>query len=398
MLAIVGARIHTRGPQGTVDDGTVLVRDGKIAALGVGIEVPEGAGRIDARGMVMTPGFVDAHTHMGMAWQELAGEADTNESTTVINAHLRAIDSIDPKDIAFQDAVEGGVTTVMVHPGKLMIWRQTISPIAGQSVVLKTRGTIGHREVLREPAGLKLAFGDEVAEFLNARKVGPNSRMGIMALVRGVLHEAQQYAQKDTGGNSGARDLKMEILSRLLSRELKAYVHVHAASDILSVLRLAEEYDLDIVLEHATEGHMVADTLAEKGVPCVVGPITRARSSRLKREMQNLSQKTPGILANAGVKVALMTDHPTEPIQFLPIIAGEAAREGMDYDEALKSITINAAEIMGVADRVGSIEVGKDADLVVLDGDPLEAMTRIRLVVADGEMAYDAMRPGKEME
>ena len=398
MLAIVGAQIHTCGPQGTVEHGTVLVRDGKIAAVGVGIDVPDEAGRIDARGMVMTPGFIDAHTHMGMSWQELAGEADTNESTTVNNAHLRAIDSIDPKDIAFRDAVEGGVTTVMVHPGKLMVWRQTISPVAGQSVALKTHGTIAHREILREPAGVKLAFGDEVAEFLNDRKIGPNSRMGIVALVRGLLFKAQQYGQQEAGGDSGTRDLNMEILSRLLSRDLRAYVHVHAADDILTVLRLAEEYNLDIVLEHATEGHLVADVLAEKGVPCVVGPITRARASRLKRELQNLSQRTPGILANAGVKVALMTDHPTEPIQFLPIIAGEAVREGMDYDEALKSITINAAEIMGVADRVGSIEVGKDADLVILNGDPLEAMTRIRLVVADGKVAYDAFPQGKEEE
>jgi imidazolonepropionase-like amidohydrolase len=398
MLAIVNAQIYTCGPRGTLDRGSVLVRDGKIAAVGNGMEVPDGAEIIDARDMIMTPGFVDAHTHMGMSWQELAGESDTNESTGVNNAHLRALDSIDPKDIAFDDALLNGVTTVMVHPGKLMVWRQTISPIAGQSVVLKTRGTITHREILREPAGMKLAVGNEVAEFLNNRGIGPNSRMGIVAFIRGALFEAQRYRPEERGSGSGERDLKMEALSRLLSRELRAYVHVHGADDILSVLRLAEEYDLDIVLEHATEGHLVSQELAASGVPCVVGPITRARASRLRQELQNLSQETPGILAAAGVKVALMTDHPSEPIQFLPIIAGEAAREGMAYEEALKSITINAAEIMGVSDRVGSIEVGKDADLVIHDGDPLEAMTRIRMVVADGHVVCDTLRQEKETE
>jgi len=396
MLAVVNARIHTCGPGRTIDGGTVLVQNGKIAAVGTGVGIPDQAETIDARGMVMTPGFVDAHTHMGMSWQELAGEADTNESTGVVNAHLRAIDSVDPKDIAFGDAVEAGATTVMIHPGKLMVWRQTISPIAGQSVVMKTHGKMARREILREPAGMKMAFGDAVAEFLTSRNIGPNSRMGIVGLVRGVLHEAQQYRDKGRGNGSGDRDLKLEALSLVLSRQIPAHVHVHRADDILTVLRLGQEFGIDLVLEHATEGHLVVEALAESGVPCVVGPITRARSSRAMRELQNLSQKTPGILAAAGVKVALMTDHPTEPIQFLPIIAGEAVREGMVPEEALKAITINAAEIMGVADRVGSIEVGKDADLVVHDGDPLEAMTRIRLVVADGQVVVDSLRQGKE--
>ena len=396
MLAIVNAQVHTCGSKGFIDRGAVLIEKGKIASVGRDVYIPDKAEVIDVKGMVVTPGFIDAHTHMGMSWQELAGEADTNESTGVVNAHLRAIDSVDPKDIAFRDAVENGVTTVMIHPGKLMVWQQTISPIAGQSVVSKTHGDIGRREILQEPAGLKMALGDEVAEFLSSRKIGPSSRMGIVGLIRKVLREAQRYREKSGGNGSGERDLKLEALSLVLSRQIPAHIHVHRADDILSALRLADEYGFDVVLEHVTEGHLVAKELAESGVPCVVGPITRARGARTKREMQNLSQKTPGILAAAGVKVALMTDHPTEPIQFLPIIAGEAVREGMGPDEALKAITINAAEILGVADRVGSIEVGKDADLVVHDGDPLEAMTHIRLVVADGQVVVDNLRQGKE--
>jgi imidazolonepropionase-like amidohydrolase len=394
MLVIINAEVRTCGPQGDLAGAIVLISGSKISAAGAGLPIPTGAEVVDARGMIITPGFVDAHTHLGMSWQELAGEADTNENTSPLNPHLRAIDSIDPKDIAFRDAVEGGVTTVMIHPGKLMMGAQNISPIAGQSVVMKTHGSVGRREVLREPAGMKLALGDDVARFLTGRKIGPNSSMGVAALIRGALYDARQYREKGRGPASGQRDLKMEALSRLLSDEIAAHVHAHRADDMLTALRLADECGFDLVLHHATEGHLIAQQLAVRGVPCVVGPITRAREA--SGELKNLSQQTPAILAAAGVKVALMTDHPTEPIQFLPVIAGEAVREGMRADEALRAITINAAEIAGVADRVGSIEAGKDADLVIHDGDPLEAMTRIRMVIADGQIVHDSLRAGKE--
>lgn len=394
MLAIVNVKVRTCGSLGTFSQGMVLVQGKKIVAAGENLYIPEGTRVLDADGMVMTPGFIDAHTHMGMSWQELAGEADTNENTGVLNSHLRAIDSVDPKDVAFGDAVAGGVTTVMIHPGKLMIGEQNISPVPGQSVVLKTHGTVSHREVLRNPAAMKLAMGNDVTAFLSSRRMGPNSRMGVAALLRGVLREAQAYARKIPQDRAGQVDLRMEALEPLLAGQIAAHVHVHRADDILAVLRLADEFGIKIVLEHATEAYLVADELARRGVPCVVGPITVAREKR--GELENLSHRTPGRLAAAGVKVALMTDHPTEPIQFLPVIAGEAVGYGMDYAEALRSITLNAAEILGVSDRVGSIEAGKDADLVVHDGDPLEAMTRIRLVVADGEVVANSLESGRE--
>lgn len=394
MLAIVNARIRTCGTLGTLSQGTVVVQNAKISAVGENLYIPEGMQVFDAKGMVMTPGFVDAHTHLGMSWQELAGEADTNESTGVVNSHLQALDSVDSKDVAFDDAVAGGVTTVMVHPGKLMIGEQNISPVAGQSVVLKTHGSVSHREVLRNPAALKLAVGDDVTAFLSSRRMGPNSRMGVAALLRGVLHEARAYARQSAQERAGRRDLRMEAFEPLWTGQVAAHVHVHRADDILAVLRLADEFGIRVVLEHATEAYLVADELAARGVPCVVGPITVAREKR--GELKNLSHRTPGLLAAAGVKVALMTNHPTEPIQFLPVNAGEAVGYGMDYGEALQAITLNAAEILGVSDRVGSIEAGKDADLVVHDGDPLEAMTRIRLVVADGEVVVNSLESGRE--
>lgn len=388
MLAIINAQIHTCGPQGVLSNGIVLVQDGRFAAVGAGLAVPEDAEIIDAQNLVVTPGFVDAHTHLGMSWQELAGESDTNENTAAVNAHLRAIDSVDLKDIAFDDALAGGVTTAMIHPGNLTLalWQQGISPIAGQSVVMKTRGNVTGRQILREPAGLKLALGDDVARLLSSRKIGPSSRMGVLALLRQALDEAQRYRQ----AFPSSRDLKSEALGMLLDGQLPAHVHARRATDIGAALRLADEFGLQMVLHHVTEGHLVVEELAIRGVPCVVGPITSARQAT--GEMRNLSQRTPGILAAAGVQVALMTDHPAEPIQFLPIIAGEAVREGMPYEQALKSITINPAEILGVAGRIGSIEPGKDADLVIHDGDPLEAMTRVRVVIADGQVAIDTLR------
>ena len=385
MLAIVNAEVRTCGPQGDLPGAAVLIQDGKIVAVGAGIEIPAEAERIDATGLIMTPGFVDAHTHMGISWQELPGEADTNESTAAVNPHLRAIDSVNLHDVAFTDALEGGVTTVGILPGKLMIGSQNISPVAGQIVVMKTRGDVRRREVLSDPAGMKFALGTDVAGFLNERKIGPNSRMGIAALLRKVLENARCYA--DSAPGPGSIDLKLECMAPVVAGRLPAHIHAHEADDILTALRLAEEFGLKLVIHHATEGHLIADAIAAAGVPCVVGPITIARESA--RETRNLSERTPGILAARGVKVALMTDHPTEPIQVLPVIAGQAVREGMAAAEALRAITINAAEILRVANRVGSIEPGKDADLVLHDGDPLEAMTRIRLVVADGRTVFD---------
>ena len=392
MLAIINADLHTCGPLGDMSGGAILVEDGKIVEVGRQVAVPERATVIDARGMAVTPGFVDGHTHMGMGWQELAGEADTNESTGVNNAHLNALDSVDLADVAFGDALESGVTTVAILPGKLMIGAQSLSPVAGQAIVMKTDGDMRGREVLRNPAGMKLAVGADVAAFLNSRVIGPNSPMGIAAYLRSVLDEAAQYVER-----AGSRDssVRMEALARLIDGEVAAHVHVHRASDILSVLRIAAEYDLDVVLHHATEGYLVAETLAEEAIPCVIGPTSVAREAL--PELRNARGSTAGFLASAGVQVALMTDHPTDPIQFLPIVAGEAVREGMAYADALRAITINPARMWGVDDRVGSLEVGKDADLVIHDGDPLEAMTRVRLVVCGGEIVFDRLQEDAEV-
>lgn len=389
MLAITGATIYTCGPLGIIEDGVVIF-DGKlIAAVGTRTDITSGAEVVHAPGLILTPGFIDPHSHIGIGWQELAGEADANESTGIINAHLRVIDSVDPRDIAFQDAVEGGVTTVAIHPGKPFVGNGTISPVAGQSMVMKTHGGIGYREVLREPAGLMLAMGEETISWMVNRRIGPVSRMGLAALLRKQFQEGKLYQAKLAAEPNAPRDLRLEAIAMVLDRKMPAHVHVHRADDILTLFDIVDEFGFDVVLHHVTEGHLVASELAARKIPCVVGHITRSRSAR--REFRNFSQQTAGVLAKAGVQVALMTDHPTEPVQFLPILAGDAVREGLAHDEALKAITLNAAELMGVAHRVGSLEVGKDADAVLLDGDPLEAMSRVRLVVADGKVVFDRL-------
>ena len=312
MLALVNADLRTCGPAGDLRGATVLIQDGKFAAVGENLAIPQDAQVVDVQGLCVTPGFVDAHTHMGMSWQELAGEADTNESTTVINAHLRAVDAINLNDVAFDDALAGGVTTLMILPGKLMIGAQNISPVAGQAVVMKARGDVRQREVLRDPAGMKLALGDDVAAFLNQRKIGPNSRMGIAALLRSVLDDARRYA--DRGGEPGTQDVKLAALAGLLSGAMPAHVHAHRADDILTALRLADAYGFEVVIHHATEGHLVAETLAEANVPCVVGPTSVAREA--SAELRKATGRTPAILAAAGVTVALddRPSHRPDPV------------------------------------------------------------------------------------
>ncbi len=384
MLAIRGGKVLTV-TQGTVDEGTVLIEDGKIKAVGRDLEVPADAEVIDAGGKYVLPGFIDAHAHVAI-WEEGHGWEgnDVNELTDPVTPHLRAVDAINPADEGLRDALSAGVTAIWSAPGSGNV-------IGGQGVVVRTAGRTVEEMVVKEPAGVKAAFGENPKRVYTERKKMPTTRMGIAAVMRTALVKAQNYMAKleragDDPEKRPERDLAMEALVKVLRREMPLRTHAHRADDILTALRIADEFGIDMTIEHCTEGHKIADILAEKGVKVVVGPTITAR---VKVELKDRTLKTPAVLARAGVQVSLMTDHPVIPIQYLPLIAGLAVREGMPEEEALRAITINAADICGVADRLGSLEAGKDADLVIYDGHPFETRSRALMTFVRGRLVYE---------
>jgi imidazolonepropionase-like amidohydrolase len=360
--------------------GDILIKGKKILDIGENLEVPKDAEVIDAKGMWVMPGIVDAHCHIGM-WEDGIGfeGSDGNEATDPVTPELRAIDGINPEDHCFREARENGITTVVTGPGSANV-------IGGQFTALKTYGRRVDDMVIKEPLALKVAFGENPKWVYDGQKKAPSTRMATAAILRENLIKAQNYKRKLEQGEKDPdkmpdRDLKMEILVKVLNREIPLKAHAHRADDILTALRIAREFNVDITLDHCTEGHRISDFLLEEEAKVIVGPLFSERS---KVELKNMTFKAPGILSKAGVKVAMMTDHPVIPIQYLPVCAAIAVKEGMEEMEALKSITINAAEITGIADRVGSLEPGKDADIVIFDGHPLEFRTRAIWVFIDG--------------
>lgn len=399
MIAIAGGKVMTI-TQGTLESGTVLIEGGRIVAIGERVEIPEDAEVYDATGKVVMPGLIDAHCHVGIfadgtGWDQ----SDGNETTDPITPHLRALDALNPGDPAFGELLQAGVTTVLTGPGSANL-------IGGQWICVKTvRKPTVDEMILLEPAGMKMALGENPKRVYGGQKKMPATRMGNAAALRSALVEAQNYLDKweryqsdleaykakvEVGdGEAKAptrpeRDLKLEALGKVLRRELKARIHAHRADDMLTAIRIAEEFNLDLTLEHATEGYKIAHVLVEKGIPVTAGPIL---FSRTKYELKGMTPKNPGLMAKAGVKVAIQTDE-MSAVKYLPINAALAVREGMPEEEALKAITIHPAEIIGVADRVGSLEVGKDADIVVFSGHPFDYRTTVELVVVDGQLAY----------
>jgi imidazolonepropionase-like amidohydrolase len=399
MIAIVNGKVMTI-TQGTFDPGTVLVEGGRIVAVGEKVILPEDAEIYDATGKVVMPGLIDAHCHVGLFADGVGWEySDGNEMTDPITPHLRALDAVHPEDPAFRDLVAAGVTTVLTGPGSGNV-------IGGQWVCLKTAPKPSVEQmVLLEPAGMKMALGENPKRTYGEQKKAPSTRMGNAAALRAALVDTQNYLKKwhryeadwaiyqariEAGDQTAEapkvleRDLKFEALGKVLRREMKARVHAHRADDMLTAIRIAEEFDLDLTLEHATEGYKIADILAAKGIPVTAGPIL---FSRVKYELREMTPKNPGLMAQAGVKVAIQTDE-MSAVKYLLINAALAVREGMPEEEALKAITIHPAEIIGVAHRVGSLEVGKDADVVVFSGHPFDYRTVAELVLVDGQVAY----------
>jgi imidazolonepropionase-like amidohydrolase len=385
-VAIVGGRVVPINGD-PIDDGTVLVTDGKITAVGVGLPVPDGVPVISAHGSWVLPGFIEAHGHVGVH-EEAEGWAgsDSNELTEPVTAHVRALDAINPADLGFRDAVSGGVLAVNVNPG-------SGNPIGGQTAALKCWGRTVDEMLLRAPAGMKSALGENPKRVYGERKQTPATRLGTAAVIRGALVDAANYlARLDAEGRKPEderkpidRDLKLEALGKVLRREIPWRQHCHRADDIATALRIAEEFGYELVIDHGTEAHLLADILAAKNIPVIIGPLFTSRS---KVELRNRSLDNPGKLAAAGVTIAITTDHPVVPINFLAHQAALSVKHGLDRDTALQALTINPAHIIGIDDRLGSIEPGKDADLVVWSGDPLDVLSRVEHALIDGTEIY----------
>ena len=377
MIALTGARIYRMAGE-PLDNGTIVIRGGKIAAVGVGIDIPADSRVIDVSGKVITPGLIDAHTHLGVYSEALAwaGE-DGNESSQPITPGMDVLDALYPDDVGLAEAAGGGITTVMVAPG-------SANPVGGQCVIIKTRQRSTVEEmILRRHAGLKIAFGENPRRVYGSKDKAPVTRMAVANLIRQTLVKAQEYlAQADKEDRK--YDLDMEAVSRVLKREMPLRAHAHRVDDIVTALRIAREFDVEIIIEHATEGHRIASWLARENARLVLGPNMTTRS---KMELRSRSLAGAAVLAGEGVKFALMSDHPVLPSSLLPVYAGVASRYGLSPDRALQAITLDAAEISGVSDRVGSLVAGKDADLVVWDDHPLLLAAKPRIVMIDGAVS-----------
>ena len=390
---------------GTVHDGVhregfladILVEDGKIKAIREhmeggpsmegrhsmegkhSMEIPAGTEIVDAEGLQVYPGFVEAHGHIGLDGYGIGYEGmDYNELNDIISPQMRGIDGVKPMDPALPKAAAAGVTCVCVGPGSANV-------LGGTFTTIKTVGKRVDDMVVRDGVAMKCAFGENPKRVYRDKK--DSSRMTTAALLRETLFKAREYMEKkeaagDDVSKRPAFDMKLEAMIPVMKKEIPLKAHAHAAEDLFTALRIAREFDLKITLEHVTEGHLIVEELAKENVPLAVGPTLTSAS---KFELRNKSWITPGVLAAAGCQVSIITDSPVIPQEYLPLCAGLAVQAGMDPFAALQAITINPAKHAGIADRVGSLEVGKDADMVITDGCPFEVSTKVKHVFIDGK-------------
>lgn len=377
MIALIGAKVFTMNGE-PMENATILVKEGKVLAVGCHIGVPDGFRCIDVADKIITPGIIDAHTHLGvygegMAW---AGE-DVNEKSDPVTPGMHTLDAINPADIGINEAYRGGITTVMIAPG-------SANPVGGQCVIAKTKPKPTADEmVICKQAGLKVAFGENPRRCHGIeQKRAPVTRMATANLIRETFYKAKQYSKKQ-GKEDWQFDLGMEAVARVLRREMPLRAHAHRADDIITAIRIAKEFDLDIIIEHATESYLVAEVLAKENVPVILGPTL---TTRAKLELKDKSMAAPAALYQNGVSFAMMSDHPVIPSCFLPVYAGLATRFGLPEEIGLQMITAEAAKILGYAERLGRIAPGYDADLVVWSGHPFHLSSRPELVMIDGAM------------
>ena len=381
MLTIIHGKIITMADK-DYEDGFVQIKNGKIAAVGDMADCPvekEDDGVICANGNLVMPGIIEAHCHMGITEEKKGTEGDDcNENVNPVTPYLRAVDAINPMDAAFDDALRAGITSAMVGPGSSNV-------VGGQFAFIKTHGRCIDHMIVKAPAAMKVAFGENPKVNFSGQNVSPATRMAIAAMLREELFQAQEYQKKRNAGQNQEKDFRYECWLPVLEGRIPLKAHVHRADDILTAIRIAKEFHLSMTLDHCSEGHLIAEEIKESGFPAIVGP---DMTSRNKIEVQNMAFKTVGILNRKGICTAVTTDHPVSMIQFLPICAGLAVKSGLPAQEGLRSITINAAKICGVSDRVGSLEPGKDGDVVIFDGNPLEVFTSALCTIIDGKVVY----------
>lgn len=365
--------------------GSVLIDNGKIVAVGESIDLAlaHQAQVLDASGLVVMPGLIDAHSHIGITEEKKGSiDDDCNETGNPLTPTLRAIDAINPMDSAFHNALASGITSAMVGPGSSNV-------VGGQFAFIKLTGRSLDPMTVLFPAAMKIAFGENPKTNYGKNGNLPSTRMSIASMLREELFLAQSYKKKrDDAQKTGdffEPDFRMESYMPIFEGKIPLKAHVHRADDILTVIRIAKEFSLSVTLDHCTEGHLIHQEIAASGFPAIVGP---SLASRSKPEVESLDFKTAGILHKAGVLVAITTDHPVTRIQYLPLCAGLAAREGLDEYEALKAITINAARICRVSHRVGSLEPQKDADIAIFDGNPMDIFTHAVYTIINGEVVY----------
>lgn len=374
MLLIQGAVLHTMEPCGTLR-GDLLADKGKIVKLDTHLAPPADAQIFDARGLHAYPGLIDAHSHIGISEEKIGTQGDDcNESTEPVTPQLRAIDAINPLDSAFHNALAAGITGVMVGPG-------SANPIGGQFAFIKTDGRCVDDMVVLAPAAIKIAFGENPKGCYGANGNMPATRMAIAALIREALYDARLYINNV----EAAPDFRKESYRALFAGEIPLKAHVHRTDDIFTAMRIAREFGLGLTLDHCTEGHLIAQEIAKSGFPAIVGP---SLASRSKIEVEQSDFATAGVLDRAGVQVALTTDHPVSRIQHLPLCAALSVKKGMSEDAALRAITINAARICRVDSRLGSLRVGKDADIALFDGSALSLQASVRATIVNGRIAY----------
>lgn len=382
-MLIINANIITMEEQ-NYEKGYLWIKEGKIAAVGdmQGLTINDDE-VLDAHSALLLPGFIDCHCHIGMWDDGLGFEGDDgNEETDPITPQLRAIDAVNSFDDCFGEAVAAGITSVLTGPG-------SANPIAGQWLAMKTAGSRIDDMLIKSPVGMKFALGENPKSVYNSKSQTPVTRMAIAALIREQLKKAKRYMEdwadyeQDLEADEPEYDIKCEALVPVLKGEIKAFFHAHRADDIFTAIRIAKEFNLDYVLIHATEGYKIAAALKAENAQIIAGPIICDRS---KPELKGLTPGNPASLKKAGLDVAICTDHPVIPIQYLPISAAVSCKAGLDYEDALKAITIHAAKITGIDQSVGSIKVGKDADLLLFRGNPLDIMSEPFVVIIDGNI------------
>ncbi len=375
MILIKNGLLYTMESEGIIL-ADLLMKDGKIVEISKGITPTERMQVFQANGMRVFPGFIDAHSHIGLSEERVTGQFDeSNEGTNPITPYIRAMDAINPMDSAFHNAIAVGITGVMVGPG-------SSNAIGGQFAFIKTDGRCIDDMIVLAPAAMKIAFGENPMTTYGMNGNIPSTRMGIASLIRQELFQARQYFESN---QEGGENFSIECYRDVFDKKIPLKAHVHRADDILTAIRIAKEFGLELTLDHCTEGHLIAEEIVKSGYPAIVGP---SLASRTKEEVSLSDFKTAGILQKAGVLVALTTDHPVSRIQYLPLCAGLAVKEGMEEMGALRAITIDAARVCRVEHRLGSLKVGKDADIVIYDGSPLELASSAYATIINGEIVW----------